>query len=251
MTTWVLLRGLVRESRHWGTFVPTLAQRMPQSRVVALDLPGNGVLYAQRSPVHISDMVEACRLQLQAQGLPPPYHLCAVSMGAMVAVQWAHMHPQELAAQVLINTSMRPLSPVHQRLQIRNWPTLLRLALGASPLQWESAVLRMTTAHAHPEVLAHWVRWHAACPVSRMNALRQLLAAARFVAPAAAPSVPTLLLASTHDQLVSVRCSEAIARAWQLPLLQHPSAGHDLTLDAPQWVAEAVQHWATGLTAVL
>lgn len=244
MTTWVLLRGLVRESRHWGAFVPTLAAHLPQSRLIALDLPGNGALHQQRSPSNVADMVEACRAQLQAQGVPPPYYLCAVSMGAMVAVQWAYRYPQEIAAQVLINTSMRPFSPFYQRLRMRNWPTVLRLALGATPVQWEAAVLRMTTQQPHPEVLAQWVRWHATCPVSRMNALRQLLAAARFCAPPARPVVPTLLLASTHDQLVSVRCSEALAQAWQRPLQQHPSAGHDVTLDDPEWVAEAVRAWA-------
>jgi len=243
MTTWVLLRGLVRESRHWGEFVPILAQRLTQSRLIALDLPGNGALHRQRSPGNIADMVEACRAQLQGQGLAPPYHLCAVSMGAMVAVQWAHRYPREIAAQVLINTSMRPFSPVFDRLQMHNWPTVLRLALWSTPVQWETAVLRLTTARPHPEVLAQWVRWHETCPVSKINALRQLLAAARFSAPPMARQVPTLLLASTQDQLVSVRCSQALAQAWQFPLQQHPAAGHDLTLDDPHWVADAVSAW--------
>ncbi len=248
-TTWVLLRGLVRESRHWGPFVPALARCLPQARLVALDLPGNGALHQQRSPSTVAGMVEAYRAQAQAQGLRPPYHVCAVSMGAMVAVQWAHSYPHEIAAQVLINTSMRPFSPVTQRLQMRNWPTILRLALWSTPVQWEAAVLRMTTARPHPEVLAQWVHWHQTCPVSKMNALRQLWAAARFRAPPVppgSPQVPTLLLASTRDPLVSVRCSQALAQAWQLPLLQHPSAGHDLTLDDPAWVAEAVMAWTEG-----
>ena len=247
--TWILLRGLVRESRHWGAFAPALAHRLPQARVVALDVPGNGALHQQRSPNSMAGMVQACRTQLQSQGVPPPYHLCALSMGAMVAVQWAHSHPQEVVAQVLMNTSMRPFSPVFQRLKVGNWPTLLHLALGATPLEWEAAVLRMTAARPHPEVLAQWVRWHATCPVSRLNALRQLLAAARFNAPPGAPKRPTLLLASTHDQLVSVRCSQALAQAWQVPLQQHPSAGHDMTLDDPMWVVEAVQAWIDRLGA--
>lgn len=241
MATWVLLRGLVRESRHWGAFVAVLEHRLPQARLIAIDLPGNGALHQQRSPSSIDDMVEASRGSLRTQGLGPPYHLCAVSMGALVAVQWAHRYPHEVAGQVLINTSMRPFSPAYQRLQIRHWPMVLRLALGVPPVRWEATVLRMTTALPHPEVLAQWVRWHMACPVTRLNALRQLLAAARFTAPASAPKVPTLLLASSQDQLVSVRCSQALAQAWQLPLQQHPSAGHDLTLDDPHWVAEAIR----------
>ncbi|HBH40280.1 MAG TPA: alpha/beta hydrolase, partial [Curvibacter sp.] len=42
--TWVLLRGLSRETGHWGGFVEAFAQPLPQARVPALDLPGNGQL---------------------------------------------------------------------------------------------------------------------------------------------------------------------------------------------------------------
>mgnify|MGYP006213324299 FL=1 len=82
-------------------------------------------------------------------------------------------------------------------------------------------------------------------PVSGRNALRQLLAAARYRAPATAPQPPLLLLASRHDQLVASRCSQALAAAWNLPLVMHPFAGHDLPLDDPAWVVEQVRQWAT------
>ncbi|EER57837.1 hypothetical protein AcdelDRAFT_4590, partial [Acidovorax delafieldii 2AN] len=38
-------------------------------------------------------------------------------------------------------------------------------------------------------------------------------------------------------------CSLAIARHWQCALALHPQAGHDLPLDAPQWVIAQVQRW--------
>jgi pimeloyl-ACP methyl ester carboxylesterase len=79
-----------------------------------------------------------------------------------------------------------------------------------------------------------------------MNALRQLWAAARFAAPSAVPAIPTLLLASAQDALVSVQCSRAIAQAWGVPLHEHPLAGHDLSLDDPRWVAQQVQAWLLG-----
>jgi hypothetical protein len=42
---------------------------------------------------------------------------------------------------------------------------------------------------------------------------------------------------------VDSRCSHAIARGWHCALALHPHAGHDLPLDAPQWVLEQVQQW--------
>ncbi len=242
MTTWVLLRGLTRESGHWGAFVDQFQQAMPDCRLVTLDLSGNGSLWAQRSPTQVAEMVEHARAQLLGRHLAPPWHVLAMSLGAMVAVAWAQAHPEEMAAQVLINTSLRPFSAFYQRLRPANYGALLTLALGfGSPEQQEHAVLRLTSNQAHPDVLAHWLALRQAHPVSRTNALRQVLAASRFRASGQAPSVPTLLLASANDHLVDAACSRTLATRWQCPLLVHPTAGHDLPLDDGAWVVAAVR----------
>lgn len=244
MTAWIFLRGLVREGGHWGTFVPAFENGVPDAQVHLLDLPGNGTRHAQHSPPHIDAMVDACRRQLQAAGVAPPYALLALSMGGMVAVQWTQRFPGEIDRQVLVNTSLRPFSPFYQRLQARNWATIAGLLLArANGLQWERAIVRMTTTQPHPEVLPLWQSLRQSHPVSAANALRQLWAAARFKASLRPPAVPTLLLASTQDALVSVRCSRAIAKAWGVLLHEHPRAGHDLSLDDPQWVVRKTREW--------
>jgi len=244
MSNWIFLRGLTRESRHWGAFVDQFAQALPSHQVSAIDLPGNGLLNQQASPCRVPEMVAACRAQLAQLGVAPPYHLLAMSLGGMVAVAWAHAYPQEVAAQVLINTSMRPFNPFYQRLQPANYATLMQLAVsGASAHAWERAVLHMTSRVRDASVLPRWVALRQSHPVSRANALRQLLAAARFQAPSGAPLVPTLLLASLHDQLVSAQCSQRIAQHWHCPLRVHPAAGHDLPLDDGPWVAQQVCDW--------
>ena len=48
----------------------------------------------------------------------------------MVATEWLHSAPQDIASAVLVNTSMRPFSPMHRRLRPHNLPTLLRLVFG-------------------------------------------------------------------------------------------------------------------------
>lgn len=77
----------------------------------------------------------------------------------------------------------------------------------------------------------------------RRNLLRQLAAAARFRPDPRPPAVPTLLLAATHDRLVSVECSRAMARAWNVPLREHDDAGHDLPLDDPAWIVGQIAAW--------
>ena len=248
--TWVFLRGLTRESRHWGRFVDEFAQALPGSRVVALDVPGNGHLNSFPSPTSVPAMVSHCRTQLALRQVDGPVRLLGMSLGAMVAVAWAQGHPKEVASQVLINTSLRPFSPFYQRLKPANYGVFLRLLLThASDEDWERAVLQLTSnqgANQSEAVLLHWLALRAANPVSRANALRQLGAAARFRVLAQSPGVPTLLLASECDQLVSVNCSKTLAGVWRTPLRVHPSAGHDLPLDDGPWVAAQVRDWLAG-----
>lgn len=245
MSQWILLRGLMRETRHWGEFPAILSRRLGPAELVLLDLPGNGSLHRLRSPAHVAEMTEACRRQLAERGLAPPYHLLALSLGAMVAADWSSRHPHEIAGAVLINTSLRPFSPFYHRLRPQNYPALLRLALGnPSAAVRERTILRLTSnRHTAASLLSEWMRYLREHPVTRDNALRQLLAAMRYQAPQAAPTPPLLLLSAARDRLVDARCSAALARHWQAPLRVHDTAGHDLTLDDPDWVAQQIHDW--------
>ena len=164
----------------------------------------------------------------------------------MVAVAWATHHPEELLGCVLINTSLRPLNPLYQRLRVQNYASLLCLAFFARSAQRrERTILRLTSRHfcSSAQVLGQWLSFARENPVSRGNALRQLLAAARFRAPREKPLPPLLILSSREDALVDSRCSRQIAASWQSPLVEHPSAGHDLALDDGHWVASQVRRW--------
>ena len=86
--TWVLLRGLTRESAHWGDFPARLQRALlvqqPGARLELLDLPGNGDKHRQSSPTHVDAMMENCRAELARRGPPPPYQVLAMSLGGMV-----------------------------------------------------------------------------------------------------------------------------------------------------------------------
>ena len=256
--TWVLLRGLTREARHWGPLPQQLA-RIPQvaetaadgstSQVVALDLPGNGEFYRQASPLSVRGMVDFARRQLRARGLAPPYSLLAMSLGGMVATDWAQRFPQEVARLVLVNTSMRPYSRAAERLRPGNW---LLLALLAA--RWPDARHAERTIHQltcertsrREEDVAAWAGIRNSAPVSAANAWHQLWAAARFASGAVAPRCPTLVLSSANDRLVHPRCSARLAKAWQAAHHVHPWAGHDLPHDDPDWVCRRIMDWLTG-----
>jgi pimeloyl-ACP methyl ester carboxylesterase len=207
---WVLLRGLTREVRHWGRFPQQLEDAFPGVPVICLDLPGNGILNRLESPPRVEAMADYCRAEIARRGIATPCRLLAMSLGAMVAVAWAQHYPGDVAAAVLVNTSLRPFSPFHHRLRPSIYPRLLRLfGLPGSGRQVETAILRMTTRRVpDPDaVIEEWLRWRQENPVSRRNALIQLLAAARYRAPRQRPLDRILLLAGGADRLVDPQCS--------------------------------------------
>jgi len=253
MATWLFLRGLTRESAHWGTFVDDFQQQIPGSIVLAIDLPGNGRLNHLASPISVGAMLEHCRAELIRQQQKPPLMLLAMSLGAMVAAEWVRRFPEEIAGCVLINTSFRPFNPFYQRLRPRNYVTLLRM-LGlnnVSPAAWERAILHMTSNRPDQieEIVRQWIGIRLQRPVRKLEAVRQLVAAARYRASTQKPAVSVLLLASANDQLVDVNCSRVIQARWGCPLQIHETAGHDLPLDDSLWVIWQVRNWLsrTGL----
>ena len=245
--TWVLLRGLTRESRHWGDFPQHLAETLGGARVICLDLPGNGKLNGMDSPLSVEAMADHCHAEFASLGVAPSCRVLAMSLGAMVAVAWAQRHPGDIATAVLINTSLRPFSPFYRRLRPPNYLRLLR-ALGAGDRELETAAFEMTTRLVRnpAAVIEEWRQWRRENPVSRRNALRQILAAARYRAPRKRPFDQLLLLAGARDALVDPRCSLQLAAQWDAVVAVHPEAGHDLPLDDAAWVLARVRCWIEG-----
>ncbi|AMM15665.1 hydrolase [Burkholderia sp. PAMC 28687] len=248
MSAWILLRGLTREGRHWGKFLEhlRLEAALPGDQVTLLDLPGNGRESALAAHLNVSDMTIFVRSRAAAAGLKPPYRLLAMSLGGMVATDWAQRYPEDIERLVLINTSMRPFAAMQERLQLAAWPQLLRAAaLWNDPLRCEGIIHGVTCnrTDTFDDDLAVWTTIRRVAPVSAENALRQLWAAARFRAGEQAPACPTLLLSSKMDHLVKAVCSERIAKQWHAEHKQHAWAGHDLPHDDPLWTADAIAGW--------
>ena len=236
----VLIRGLTREQRHWGSFRPLLAHRLEQN-VFSFDFAGCGALHKMRSPADIDGLMQSVRCQLlQQQRHKMPVHLVALSLGGMLALQWALQHPDEVASVTLINSSARPLSPFYQRLRWQRFSTVLRLPW-LSQAERERQILQLSSARPlqQADTLQQWLCWQQQRPVGTANAFRQLLAASRF-SLRQKPACPVLVLSSLGDSLVNPQCSDALAAFLTAEHQQHDWAGHDIALDDPQWLAEQI-----------
>lgn len=242
--TWFFLRGLVREAGHWAGFLERFRAAFPGREAVALDLPGNGAHFREPSPLSVARMAESVRAEYLARR-GPANHLFALSLGGMVGLEWLRRWPGDFRSTVLVNTSVRGLSPFHQRLRPRNYARILTLMFSGDPAAVERKILEMTSHNLdrREELVRAWTEIHRLRPVSPRNAVRQLWAASRFRPPRERPPVPTLVLNGARDELVNPACSKALAGHWGLELRVHPEAGHDLTLDAPDWVLEQLRTW--------
>lgn len=251
MSNCLLLRGLSREAGHWGDFVTQMQTALPHLKIETLDLPGTGRFYQQTSPNRIETILEATRQQALKDGLlKQPIHLLAVSLGGMVAWEWLQRYPQEIQSAILINTSFANLSPFYQRLRWQAYSQLLSTLTSTDAYQRELAIVRMVSNRVDCErqtIAKAWATLHQQRPISLSNSLKQITAAARYKPALSRPQVPVLLLNSLGDRLVSANCSTAIQQSYQLPLHSHANAGHDLALDAPEWVIGQVLTWLQNL----
>lgn len=244
---WLLLRGLSRESAHWGNFPALLQARFQAARIATLDLPGSGEHFRLTSPNHIGAIVEHVRADAKRKGLlDRPLTLLGLSLGGMVAWEWASQHPAEVNALALINSSFASLSPFYRRLRWQNYSRLLDIVLRQDLAGREREILGWICNRADciEQTVAVWTEIQRRRPVAFSATLNQLIAAARYRPAEARPSQPIILLNSQRDRLVDPACSRAIASHWQLPLETHPWAGHDLPLDDGDWLAEMLVNWS-------
>jgi len=246
---WLILRGLVREQRHWHEFKSILETRLKsidsRAEVFALDMAGFGTEVNRISPKTISGIVEDVRNRWKKlkNTDDEQWGILAVSLGGMVAAHWTSNYPDDFKKAVLINSSMSGLSPVYQRMMPQNYPKVFKLLVSKNLVQREKTILSMTTNFSSEMIQT---RAEKQAPygekVNRFNALYQIMAAIRFKAPKKIVT-PMLVLVGDGDRLVSPKCSEAIAQQYGAKILRHPTANHDLASDDPEWIATQVIAW--------
>ncbi|MDD5462181.1 MAG: alpha/beta hydrolase [Methylococcales bacterium] len=240
----ILLRGLTRESAHWGNFIPQLQAAFPNAKLSPLDLPGAGSYFHKDSPNTIPGILEQVRAQAYGV-LTGPATLIGMSLGGMIAWEWMLRYPEEAESAVLINISLGGINPFYQRLRWQCYGRLMTAALEGHIEMRESALLALLSNRIddYRKIAANWTAIQKARPVSTRTALRQLLAAASYRPGDSKPEPPVLMLNSLGDKLVAPQCSKVIAQKWQLELRTHPWGGHDLTLDGDEWVAAKINEW--------
>jgi pimeloyl-ACP methyl ester carboxylesterase len=232
MHTLILLPGLACDAGLWAAQLPVLA---PRAQVHVSD-----VHFRFDS---LSEMADA--LLAAHEG---PLVLAGASMGGMVAMHAALRAPQRVAALVLLGTSARA-----------DTPDLVRLRSEACELFAAGRideVLRANVMFAfHPDNAADPALVEAYLALVRRAGADALIRQNRAVMarPDLRPELPrlrcpTLVMVGEADALTPPEHAREIASAIRgAELVTVPGAGHMLTMEQPQAVAQLLLDWLSEL----
>ena len=233
----LFIRGLTREVGHWRGFEKKFQLKNPNTHTMAIDLPGSGEFYQMTSPTHIDQYVYFMRTLYLKNKKDGPVILIAISMGGMIALRWGEMFPEDIAKIYVINTSVSNFSGLTKRFNIPRFIKILPKLFGKNIRKKEKAVLELTTnlfkiTEVELDFFESILKKH---PISLKSSIAQILAASQFklTKPLIAPVV---VISSLNDRLVSSECSKSLSENLNVPIVVHPTAGHDLPLDDPDWL---------------
>ncbi len=238
-----LIRGLIREQAHWGRFLTDLQEAFPDAKISAFDIPGAGIYHTKKCPLSIKKIVDHIRQDyLREKIFGESAHFIAISLGGMIAVEWMKRYPDDFHSGTLINTSLGGHSPIFNRLLPSAFFYLMKVPL-LNGRNRESHILRLVSNNKNvfDETLDLWEEIQSERPVNLGNTVRQLVAAATYYPRNFCPKIPLLILAGIQDRMVDVSCSRAIAKKWNMTIVEHTSGGHELTTDAPEWVVREIK----------
>lgn len=249
----ILMRGLIRSRFHWHAFPQKLSAYLDQSniahKVITLNIAGNGERFNEKTPLTIEAMAsDACGEimtllddSLVLSGHYPKIHLIGISMGGMIVSHVAKLLQSKgrpPSSLHLINSSFSDVASLLKRFKLKAGLSLAAHLI--SIRQREQCILKWTSNQAEPEQFAEaWIKEAHQHPISFRNGLVQLFAASRCPIPDK-PEVLCRIYGSINDRLVDFECSKLIAEKWDVPLLIADKAGHDLSLDEPEWLAESI-----------
>jgi len=241
-----LLKGLVREKRHWGDFYGVMRSTFPEANIIGLDYPGVGEKNEIISPRNFKAYVEDMRKEYaHCFDGKQENTLVAISLGGMMARQWMELYPDDFKNCVLMNTSFKGICPIHKRLQPQSMKTFLKLFVTRNRDEVERGILEMVSNRKdkHPPILKKWIEYQRERPVSHKSFINQITAALTYNASKEKPKPKLLIMAGKKDRLCHYSCSEKIHQAWGGKLEMHPEAGHDLAIDSTEWTAQTIKNF--------
>ena len=245
--TLVLVHGGFVDSRMWQPQVEHFQQHF---KVLRYDLRGHGQSGpSERSRYSIGLLAEDLLALLDALGIEQ-FTLCGLSLGGMIAQQFAVRHSERLRALVLADTAVSTSLTLSDWLQrylfFPKWLLLLTLRMMGSRQFvrfsfWLARVTRSEAWIGQDEAVREYL--HATMLKMEPAEYRKVYAAIYdfSLQPLERIGCPTLVLLGEHESKSVYRHAEEIVRRVPLSELQLiPDAGHTSNLEKPEAFNKAV-----------
>lgn len=242
-----LLRGLVRERKHWDWFQAYLKSAFPNANIILLEIPGVGESYQTTSPDNFIDMIKFMREKSQSYIDDDNENvLIAMSLGGMIARVWLDKFNKDFNKLILINTSFKGITPLLERLRPLSILRFIKIFFTPSVRSRERQILEMVSNNKteREKLLDGWVQIQEQRPVKRKSFINQIKAALTSKVDISVPKdIKILILAGKEDKLCNYKSSIRLNKAWGGEIELHQTAGHDLPIDDPTWLVETIKKW--------
>jgi pimeloyl-ACP methyl ester carboxylesterase len=239
-----LILGIARESDNWRHPVQQLQATLPDYEIIALDNAGMGVYHKMKTPFFINSNLDFLKKQFDLLKGEENY-LLGWSMGGMIVAAWNKRYPNDMKGILLMTTSFGAFQMPWYRLRIEILLPITIAIFSQGAKREQRLFNGICRNETNREMLtAEWLKAQQERPVSPLNILRQLHACIYFLGYKFKQTHPTLIIGAPQDQLVNNKCSTAIAKRWKsAKYVEHPTVGHDVFNDAPEWVSNEIKIW--------
>lgn len=239
-----MVRGLTRESGHWGNFGEHLLNNFPNGSITYLDLPGAGKYNNIKSPTSISEMVVFLRSKIILDKNNINI-LVASSLGGMVAMDWLMRFQSDFDGIVTISSSFREVCSFNQRVKKDVWMDILKLLLTNNLKRREQILLKINcnSPQIRSNLLESWISIQEKRKMTKMNIFRQIIAGWKYSILNKEIKTPLLIVGSKSDRMVCRECIEKTFKLFGGNLVWHNHAGHSISLDNPEWLAIQIRLW--------
>jgi pimeloyl-ACP methyl ester carboxylesterase len=245
--TLVLLHGYTGHARTWDAFAEAMTDRY---RVIALDQRGHGeTQWAPAGQYGVEEMTGDLTAFVGALGLRD-FTLLGLSMGGMVAMDYAGRRPPELARLVIVDIGPELVRSGSSRIQAGQQASDVFASREAAFAAARAADPRPPEAHHRHRVDYSLMRTEDGAWTWRYDRALRSPAGMRWQpaeagwAACAKIAVPTLIIRGALSDILSpeiaTRMTQVIPDA---TLVEVADAGHSVPLDAPEGFAAAVRGW--------
>ena len=241
--TVVLLRGLGRWSEHWLGFEGLLVSR--GLRVITIDGRGFGKSEQAKisSKMRMIDLADDVA-QILTKESPGGAYLVGLSLGGMVAISLAAMNPQLVRSLMIVNSSVSAsgLKRLTGTALVSLIKVICRTKYSYQALM-EAVLSVHTTAAKKNEMAQAWSGIDGRHKIPLAQLWRQIIIASKFNGSMEMTSLrcPVTIVRCAADRFVDPSNSDFIHRQIKgSRLISHPTAGHELAVDDPEWFANVI-----------